>query len=629
MQKIKRIAVALLAAVIISTNVYGNVLTVNAAATTGAVVAGDALIDLIIAFLASIGVAYAGDSLSDYQEDFRDSFIDFAIRHAPEVIAYAGQLADAGYINADDLDACGDDLEAVLNLPATSIVVNPTLLSFLNSDDLIAKDGKLVSDVIDEAVAQDVFYQYSVLPSNVYVGYNSSIVPADVLSADGYDSAAAHIQVDSVNGYYDIQESGTYVYSSYPSTRTDGYYDCLTYKYLYAPSLGSNAYQLLGGTVSFPSYQVYYPYGAIEYFRVNSFVYSYSFSTVSVAAGNDTTFHKAADSDCIYWAPSATMPICFKASDGTIYRLTSEGLANGLAPDALSLNPSAINTSDGRLKNASPILGGAGFGAFLALLLNSIRSVDLENEDSLVGGGSVSGTKDLSLSKEAIGSLSDVINEYYSTTTKNYYEDTTYIDGDTYVENVTNIYQQAAVDNPAITFPAVDDAGIIASVKAIPGQIADTLKELFIPDLAACEGYFLDIKSKFEWKDRFFDYGKTVITTLFDSDPEVPKLIIDFGLVESKYNYGGKAYALDMTWYARYKPQVDDIIVSLSWLCFVYWLVRNLPEIISGNSLSGRDYSSIKNLNDIHVSKTKDGPVINFDINSSVKKSTSRKSRKK
>ena len=64
MQKIKRIAVALLAAVIISTNVYGNAMTANAMAGTGAVVAGDALIDLLIAFLASyVAINNAGHNL--------------------------------------------------------------------------------------------------------------------------------------------------------------------------------------------------------------------------------------------------------------------------------------------------------------------------------------------------------------------------------------------------------------------------------------------------------------------------------------------------------------------------------------------------------------------------------------
>ena len=596
MQKIKRIAVALLAAVIISTNVYGNAMTVNAMAGTGAVVAGDALIDLLIAFLASIGISFGGDLVD--QIEMRDAMTDFAVRNAPAFIAYAKSLADAGYMDKDAADSCGDNVEALLSLPCNSIILNPTLIDIFTSDDLTAKDGKMYSSTVDDLVAQDVFYSYSVLPSNVYVGYNTSIVPDAVIAADGYDSAAAHIQVDSVHGYYDIQESGTYVYSSYPSIRIDGYFDCLTYKFQYVPYLGSNAYQLVGGAVTFPSYQIYYPYGNLNYFMTNATVYSYQSDSLVIRSGNDTTAYKASDTDAIYWAPSGTMPICFKIGDNT-YRLTTDGLYAGLAPNALRVKPDGMKTSTDRLNSVDSIIGGIGFGSFMALLLNSIRGIELDDSEAGVGSGAATGSKDVALSKEAITSLHDTLNEYYTSTVENYYQDTTYIDGDTYIENVTNIYQQAAVDNPAIPFPAVDDADVISSIKSIPAAIADTLEDVFVPDIALYESYIANIKAKFAFKDRFFEFGKNILTNLFSLEPEIPKLMMDFGKSESKYNYGGKTYALDMTWYARYKPQVDDIIVSIAWLCFAYWLIKNLPGIISGTS-------SLSKLGQASVDKDKD-----------------------
>ena len=38
-----------------------------------------------------------------------------------------------------------------------------------------------------------------------------------------------------------------------------------------------------------------------------------------------------------------------------------------------------------------------------------------------------------------------------------------------------------------------------------------------------------------------------------------------------------------MSWYSRYKPFVDGIIIGFSYLSFTFLVFKRLPEIISGS----------------------------------------------
>lgn len=63
---------------------------------------------------------------------------------------------------------------------------------------------------------------------------------------------------------------------------------------------------------------------------------------------------------------------------------------------------------------------------------------------------------------------------------------------------------------------------------------------------------------------------------------EAPVVYMNFDLAESEYDYGGYAVALDMNWYARYKPIVDVFLSA--WIIFLYTvrLYFKLPDIING-----------------------------------------------
>ena len=80
--------------------------------------------------------------------------------------------------------------------------------------------------------------------------------------------------------------------------------------------------------------------------------------------------------------------------------------------------------------------------------------------------------------------------------------------------------------------------------------------------------------------------------TAFD---EPPKVHIDLGYAESKYDYGGETYCLDMSWYARYKPTCDTFLSGFMWLVFIWRLFTSLPNIING---VGSAYEPYNTLND-------------------------------
>ena len=65
---------------------------------------------------------------------------------------------------------------------------------------------------------------------------------------------------------------------------------------------------------------------------------------------------------------------------------------------------------------------------------------------------------------------------------------------------------------------------------------------------------------------------------------EPPKIVIDLSLSESKYNWGASGYALDMSWYARYKPEVDSLLSAMMWLFFIWRVFVALPGIIDGTA---------------------------------------------
>ena len=127
--------------------------------------------------------------------------------------------------------------------------------------------------------------------------------------------------------------------------------------------------------------------------------------------------------------------------------------------------------------------------------------------------------------------------------------------------------------------------GVVGAFQTVGQFILDGIKDLFLPS----DGFFSDkidgIKDKFSFVDNIKDAFDDILLVLEDTTEEVPNISINLSNAEGKYNYGDTALALDMSWYARFKPFVDVIIIAFSYFSFIWVVFKNLPNIIRGESV--------------------------------------------
>lgn len=92
------------------------------------------------------------------------------------------------------------------------------------------------------------------------------------------------------------------------------------------------------------------------------------------------------------------------------------------------------------------------------------------------------------------------------------------------------------------------------------------------------------MKQEFVFADSIIESAEllsnAVITSTYAAEP--PILYMDLGNAESKYNYGSRTVALDLSWFARYKPTTDRLISAVLWAFFIWRVFVLLPGIING-----------------------------------------------
>lgn len=108
------------------------------------------------------------------------------------------------------------------------------------------------------------------------------------------------------------------------------------------------------------------------------------------------------------------------------------------------------------------------------------------------------------------------------------------------------------------------------------------MKELFVPDTESITSKITSIRNKFAFVDEFKTMINDIKAYLLDKESIIPVIRLDLGNAEGKYKYGDTAYILDMTWYLRYKPTVDKIIIAFAYLGFIFLVFKRLPDIIAG-----------------------------------------------
>lgn len=120
------------------------------------------------------------------------------------------------------------------------------------------------------------------------------------------------------------------------------------------------------------------------------------------------------------------------------------------------------------------------------------------------------------------------------------------------------------------------------------------IQKIFIPEEDYITNRWNAIRSRFSFADSISETVDIIFTffkeTAFD---EPPKIHIDLSYAESKYDYGGETYCLDMSWYERYKPTVDAFLSAFMWACFIWRLYVALPNIINGVGVGGDVFNNL------------------------------------
>lgn len=92
------------------------------------------------------------------------------------------------------------------------------------------------------------------------------------------------------------------------------------------------------------------------------------------------------------------------------------------------------------------------------------------------------------------------------------------------------------------------------------------------------------IKERFVFAESIIETVESITGAVSVASDEPPVIEINLGKAEGKYDYGGSAVALDMSWFARYKPMTDAVISAILWAFFIWRVYVLLPGIINGVS---------------------------------------------
>ena len=126
---------------------------------------------------------------------------------------------------------------------------------------------------------------------------------------------------------------------------------------------------------------------------------------------------------------------------------------------------------------------------------------------------------------------------------------------------------------------------IIDAITALPAAIAEKVGELFKPDEALITEITDTFKGKFGFLPVLKQFGDDLFGMTAETEP--PVIWVHLENAESKYgyDYGGKTKALDLTWYQKYKANVDTIVSGFLWLAFLWLLFKRASSIIQGGEM--------------------------------------------
>ena len=155
---------------------------------------------------------------------------------------------------------------------------------------------------------------------------------------------------------------------------------------------------------------------------------------------------------------------------------------------------------------------------------------------------------------------------------------------------ITNPDPMPNPDGEEVPDPAPEGASIIdylvdiwRKIKALPETIGNGIKKAFEPDPELVTEITTTFTDKFGWLETIHRFGQDLFGMTADTAP--PVIYIHLEDAEGKYTYGGTEKALDLSWYQRYKADVDRILSGFMWLAFLWLVFKRASAIIQGGEM--------------------------------------------
>lgn len=124
----------------------------------------------------------------------------------------------------------------------------------------------------------------------------------------------------------------------------------------------------------------------------------------------------------------------------------------------------------------------------------------------------------------------------------------------------------------------------INAIQSVGITVLEGIKKIFIPDFMFIGNQLNLITQKFviigEAREKFSELVNTI--QLAENTP--PVITLNFGNAESSIWGDGSAVCFDLSWYSKFKPTVDFIIIVFTYGFFFYRLVRIIPDLLQGAS---------------------------------------------
>ena len=132
---------------------------------------------------------------------------------------------------------------------------------------------------------------------------------------------------------------------------------------------------------------------------------------------------------------------------------------------------------------------------------------------------------------------------------------------------------------------------VIVSILAIPElislRIEELLEKFFVPDEEALQEKLDALSARFAFINSINGYGEHLLGFLQSAaGTKAPVFTVDLGDYTGNYNWGSTVITIDFSWYAKYKPLVDNILAGIIWINWLWHMYKRIPELIHGQGMT-------------------------------------------